>query len=344
MISRFFGTSNPFRLSPGWKIVSYVILGLWSIVILFPLYWLLITAFKAPEDVANGPKYIPFVDFQPTTAQWTELLADPSAGQIANRPYYNTFVVGTTSAFLSLVVGSSAAYALVRFRYRVKVGVIFTIIGCVILGIVLLSLGLPWALALVIAVSVFVFLTQTIGRRFKRAMGNNDISFWLISQRMLPPVAVIIPIYILFQRLHLLDTQIGLIIAYCGANLPLAVWFMRDFFETIPLELEESAFIDGATRYQALVHIIIPLSMPGLVATYLITLVFAWNEYTIALFLSETNAQTMPLLVVAQNATRGPQWWNISILVLLMIVPIIVIAIFLERYIAKGLLIGAVKA
>ncbi|MCU0515130.1 MAG: carbohydrate ABC transporter permease, partial [Anaerolineae bacterium] len=141
----------------------------------------------------------------------------------------------------------------------------------------------------------------------------------------------------------MLNTHHGLIIAYTAAHLPLAVWFLRDYFQTIPIELEESAFIDGANRYQVLFRIILPLSLPGLVATFLIVLVFAWNEYTMALFLTGAETQTMPLLVAAQNATRGPQWWNISVLVTMMIVPIIILAIVLERFIARGLLVGAVK-
>ena len=186
-------------------------------------------------------------------------------------------------------------------------------------------------------------LALTIGRRFKRGLGNNDIAFWLVSQRMLPPIVCYLPIQVMFQQLHLLNTIQGLVIAYTAANLPLAVWLPRDYFHTIPIELEESAFIDGATRYQVLFRIILPLSLPGLVATFLIVLVFAWNEYTMALFLTGADTQTMPLLVVAQNATRGPQWWNISVLVTMMIVPIIFLAIVLERYIAKGILVGAVK-
>jgi multiple sugar transport system permease protein len=340
----FFGNANPFSISPGWAIISYLILGIWTLIVLFPLYWLLITAFKAPPAVQNGPTYLPFVDYQPTLQQWNYLFQDPSAGNIVNRPYYNTFVVGTTSSFLSLVLGAAAAYGIVRFQYRVKVGMIITTILSAVLGIVLYNNGVAWFAALALAVAVWVIVAQTIGRRFKRAMGNNDISFWLISQRMLPPIATVIPIYLFFQRLNMLDTLPALIIVYTAVNLPLAVWFMRDFFETLPIELEESAFIDGATRLQTLLHIVLPLSTPGLVATYLITLIFAWNEYTVALFLSGPKSQTMPLLVVAQNSTRGPQWWNISILVVLMIAPIVIAAIFLERYIAKGLLIGAVKS
>src|SRR5262249_32282754 len=153
-------------------------------------------------------------------------------------------------------------------------------------------------LALIVAVVTFVIIIQTVGRRFRSAMKNNDIAFWLISQGMLPPVAVIIPIYIMFQQLRMLDNPITLIICYSAVNFPLGVWFMRDYLENIPIELEESAFIDGASRYQVLSHIVLPLAAPGLVATFLIILVFAWNEYTLALFLSAgVRSQTMPLLV-----------------------------------------------
>src|SRR5690606_33187922 len=163
------------------------------------------------------------------------------------------------------------------------------------------------------------------------------------SQRILPPVTVIIPIYIFYQQLGMLDTPFALIISYCAANLPIVIWLMRDYFTTIPIEIEESAFIDGASRYQVLVRIVLPLATPGLIATFLIILVFSWNEYIMALFLTGAQTQTMPILVSAQNGVRGPQWWNMSVLVMLMVSPLILMSIFLERYIAKGLLVGAVK-
>ena len=136
---------------------------------------------------------------------------------------------------------------------------------------------------------------------------------------------------------------LALILSYIAANLPIVVWLMRDYFDGIPRELEESAAIDGASRYRTLWSVVIPLVLPGLVATFLFVLVFAWNEYLLALFLTNANSQTMPLFVAAQNATRGPQWWYLSVLVMVMIVPVIVMAIILERYIARGLLVGAVK-
>jgi multiple sugar transport system permease protein len=174
-------------------------------------------------------------------------------------------------------------------------------------------------------------------------MGNSDIAFWLISQRILPPIAVVVPIYVLFQQVGLLDSQLALIITYVAVNLPIAVWLMRDYFAAFPKELEESAQVDGASIYQILRSIVAPLSVPGLVATFLIVLIFAWNEYLVALILSGAESQTMPLLVAAQDATRGPQWWAMSVLVLIMIAPVVVMAIVLERFISRGLLIGALK-
>src|SRR5205823_9801175 len=151
------------------------------------------------------------------------------------------------------------------------------------------------------------------------------------------------PVDISVQQLALLDTWGALIIAYVPSHLPIVVWLMRDYFQSIPIELEESAAIDGASRYRIFRTIVLPLSVPGLVATFLFVLVFAWNEYLLALFLSSAKAQTMPLTVAAQNATRGPQWWYMSVLILIMIIPVICIAIALERFISKGLLVGAVK-
>jgi multiple sugar transport system permease protein len=154
----------------------------------------------------------------------------------------------------------------------------------------------------------------------------------------------VIPIYVLFQNLHLLDTRTALVITYTAANLPIVVWLMRDYFNTIPLELDQAAAIDGAGRFRVFRTIMLPLSVPGLVAVFLLVFVFAWNEYLLALFLTSANAQTMPITVAAQNATRGPQWWYMSVLIMIMIAPVIALAIALERRISRGLLVGAVKA
>jgi multiple sugar transport system permease protein len=322
-------------------LVSYTILIFWSLVVLLPLYWLLITSFKTPLTVNSGPAYIPFVDFQPTLDNWHYIFFDLRNDTF--RPYLNTVVVSLASTFFTLVLGATAAYGLTRFTYRPRLGAILLFIGCVSLAVVTATLGTPWQIGLAVAVVIFLLLWQTLARRSRGSMGNNEIAFWLISQRMLPPVAVVIPIYILFQRLGMLDTWGALIITYTAVNLPIVVWLMRDYFGTIPLELEENAAIDGASPYRIFWSIVLPLAVPGLVATFLFVLVFAWNEYLLALFLTIAKAQTLPLTIAAQNATRGPQWWYMSVLILIMITPVIVLAIILERFMAKGFLVGAVK-
>jgi multiple sugar transport system permease protein len=324
------------------RIVTYLLLGIWTVVVLFPIYWLVTTSFKLPIDVNTGPFYLPGIDYKPSLHAWDYILV----GDLSNdtkRNFLNTLIVAPVSASLALLLGTGAAYGLTRFHYHPRLGAILSFIGCLILAIFAITLGAPWQIAVGGALLLSILLLQTIGKRFKRSLANNDIAFWLISQRMLPPVAVVIPIYVLFQRLGLLDTRAALIITYLAVNLPIVVWLMRDYFLTIPLELEECAAIDGASRYRTFWSIVLPLAMPGLVATFLFVLVFAWNEYLLALFLSGAKSQTLPLTVAAQNATRGPQWWYMSVLILIMIVPVIGMAIALERYIARGLLVGAVK-
>lgn len=340
-MSWLFHRKSVFQPSPAQMMVSYLLLGVWTFVVLFPLYWLVVTSIKLPIQVIEGPFYIPFVDFEPSLHAWRYIFVDLRNDTL--RPYFNTVVVSLVSSTLTLLLGTAAAYGLVRFTYRPTLGAVSMFIGCTVLVILAINLGMPWQLAVVAGIALFLILLQTIGRRFRRALGNRDIAFWMISQRMLPPVAVVVPIYVLFQRLGLLDTRTALVTTYLAVNLPIVVWLMRDYFQSIPVELEESAAIDGASRYRIFWSIVLPLSVPGLVATFLLVLVFTWNEYLLALFLSSAKSQTLPLLVAAQNATRGPQWWYMSVIILIMIVPVIAIAIALERYIARGLLIGAIK-
>src|SRR6266540_1984534 len=308
-------------LSPLGKLVAYLILGSWALVVLFPLYWLAITSFKLPIQVNKGPVYLPFVDFHPSLDAWHYIFVDLRDDTL--RPYVNSVVVAVGSSALAMLFGSAAAYALIRFPYRPRLGVIGLFAGCLVLAAVLIGFGVSPPLAIVVAAACFALLVGAVGHRFKRALSNRDIAFWMISQRILPPVAVVI--------------------TYAATNLPIVVWLMRDYFNRLPWELEEAAFVDGASTFRVFRSITLPLSMPGLVATFLIVFVFAWNEYLLALFLSSANAQTMPLTVAAQNATRGPQWWYMSVLIQIMILPVIALAIGLERVISRGLLVGAVK-
>lgn len=338
---------NPFArrsvtdITPAAKLGAFVLLLFWAFVVLFPIYWLFVTSFKTPYDVDKGPFYVPFVDFVPTLDAWRYILVE--LGNDTLRPYTNTVIVGLSSSIIALVLGSFTAYALVRFTYRPRVGIIGLGIGSVAFVFIATILGAPLPLAVAAAIAIFAILAQTVGRRFTRSLGNSDIAFWLISQRILPPIAVAIPLYVLYQQVGLLDNIAALVITYVATNLPIVIWLMRDYFASLPRELEESAAVDGASIYRIVRSIVLPISVPGLVATFLIVLIFAWNEFLIALVLTSAEAQTMPLQVAAQNATRGPQWWAMSVLILIMITPVVAMAVLLERYISRGILVGAVK-
>jgi multiple sugar transport system permease protein len=337
---RLFEPSALGRQAPVAKFATYALLIFWTLVVLVPLYWVFVTSFKLSGQVANGPYYIPFVDFTPSLDAWDfMLLQNNTLG-----PYLNSIVVALGSTFIAVLVGALAAYALVRTRLRVKlamVGVFLILLVAVIAAVA--TFGVPWQIALGVAIALFLIALFTLGHRTSAAVGNTDIEFWIISNRIMPPIVAVLPIYVMFQQLRLLDTQFALIATYAAVNLPIVVWLTRDFFAAIPLDLEESAEIDGASKLRVFFTIALPLVRSGLVATFLLVLILAWNEYLLALFLTNADAQTMPVLVSAQNTTRGPQWWNMSVLIVIMIAPVVVIATFLQKHIARGLLVGAVK-
>ncbi|TJV49627.1 MAG: carbohydrate ABC transporter permease, partial [Mesorhizobium sp.] len=246
-------------------------------------------------------------------------------------PYMNSVVVAVASTLLAVLIGSLAAYALVRIRFQVKlaaVAIFLILLTAIIVAVA--TFGVRWEIAIVVAAALFVTALFTLVGRTKLAAGNSDIEFWIISNRIMPPIVAVLPIYVMFQQMRLLDTQVALIATYTAINLPIVVWLTRDFFAGIPLDLEESAQIDGASKFRVFFTIALPLVRSGLVATFLLVLILAWNEYLLALFLSNADAQTMPVLVSAQNTTRGPQWWNMSVLITVMIAPVIIISSILQ--------------
>lgn len=340
LMRRLFEPTAIDRQAPAGTVITYALLFIWSLVVLVPLYWVLITSFKNQGDVANGPFYLPFIDFQPKTDAWRFMLLENNT----IGPYINSVVVALGSTALAILIGSLAAYSLVRIRFRVKLAMVAVFL-LLLIGVIVAvaAFRVPWQIALAVAVALFVIALFTVGRRMKLALGNSDVEFWIISNRIMPPIVAVLPIYVMFQQLRLLDTQFALIATYTAVNLPIVVWLTRDFFAAIPLDLEESAEIDGASKLRVFFTIALPLVRSGLVATFLLVLILAWNEYLLALFLTNADAQTMPVLVSAQNTTRGPQWWNMSVLIVVMIAPVVIIATFLQKHIARGLLVGAVK-
>ncbi len=174
-------------------------------------------------------------------------------------------------------------------------------------------------------------------------MRNSDISFFFLSQLILPPVVLALPFLVLYKELALLDTRVGLILLYTLSVLPIVIWIMRDQFAGIPTELEEAALVDGLTIWGAFATIVMPIALPGMVAAFILSLVLTWNEYFFAALLTSTHANTLPVLVASQTGSQGISWWSMAAVSFAAILPLIVIGIILERYIIKGMAAGAVK-
>jgi len=267
---------------------TYAILILWTIIVLFPMFWIVTTSFKEKLDVFLGPKYIPWLDFQPTTKWWVRIFTVERRELIT--PFINSLVVAGVSSLFASLLGSMTAYALTRYRFRFG------------------------------------------------PMKNDDILLWIVSQRMMPPIITALAVFLMFRVTNLLDTHLGLILVYIAFNLPLAVWIMANFLAQIPQSIEEAALVDGASRAQTFFRVVIPMVLPSLSATFLLCFVFAWNEFLFALILTYSKAQTMPILIAMQHFQRGPQWWDISALSTLAVLPPIAITIGLQRYFIKGLI------
>ena len=174
-------------------------------------------------------------------------------------------------------------------------------------------------------------------------MRNQDISFFFLSQLILPPVVLALPFLVLYRELDLLDTRLGLILLYTLTVLPIVIWIMRDQFAGIPTELEEAALVDGLSVWRAFGTIILPIALPGMVAAFILSLVLTWNEYFFAALLTSTHANTLPVMVASQTGSQGISWWSMAALSFAAILPLIVIGIVLERFIIKGMAAGAVK-
>jgi len=178
--------------------------------------------------------------------------------------------------------------------------------------------------------------------RFK-FRGADNLAFWILSIRMMPPVAAIIPIYILMKNLRLLDTPWCLVITYLTFNLPFVVWMMKGFFEEIPREIEESALIDGCSDFSVFFRIALPLVAPGLAATAILVFIFSWNEFLFALILTGTKAVTLPVGIIGYMKETGINWGYMTAGGMLALIPVILFMIMVQKHLVKGLTLGALK-
>lgn len=177
---------------------------------------------------------------------------------------------------------------------------------------------------------------------FKR-MKSKDITLWFLSQRVLPPVVVLTPFYILLAEVGLIDTWTGLILLYSTFNLAFCVVIMRDIFRDVSKEVEEAARIEGASLWQIFWMIALPLSLDGLIVTAFIVFAFSWNEALFASAVTSQHAATMPAFILASRSTRGVDFNFAAVNTILAIAPPVIMSFFVQRYLARGLSFGAVK-
>jgi multiple sugar transport system permease protein len=322
----------------------------WCLITIFPLYWVVVTSFKAPSGVVGGPTYFPFIDFSPTLQAFIDLY-EGIRGEFF-RTFLNSTIIGFSAALLATVIGAMAAYALVRseFKVRLGAGLVFFLfaLGGYLLFNNLLQLTRPQALLLAFPISLIAAILANRLPLPGPILGNEDILFWFVSQRMFPPIVTAFALYLLYSEIgrlgfRLIDSYVGLTLCYVAFSLPIVVWLMRDFFEALPIEVEEAAMVDNIPTWRIFLGIVVPMSMNGLLATFMITLAFVWNEFLFALFLTNSQWQTLPILVAGQNSQRGDEWWAISAAALVALIPMMVMAALLSRMMRSGLLLGAIR-
>jgi len=174
-------------------------------------------------------------------------------------------------------------------------------------------------------------------------VGKENLAFWILSIRMFPPIATILPLFVIFRFAGLVDSYAGLILSYSVFNLPFAIWILKGFIQDLPREIEEAAKVDGASRFQIFRNIVLPLVAPGLVVVALFTFIFAWNDFAYAVIFSGSNVTPLPVVIAQFAGGHEILWGQISAAAIIAIVPALLLATFLQKYLTRGLTMGAIK-
>jgi multiple sugar transport system permease protein len=279
------------------KRIRFILIAIWVLFALLPVYWMVVTAFKTPLQIYSGPFFVPWIDFQPSFFGWEEIVTPYPAGRWndVSKGVFNSVFFATASSIVSVVIGALAGYGLARFKYKYG------------------------------------------------PMKNNNLGYLIISQRIMPPIVAVLALFLIYQNLGLQDSAIGMIIIYTWFNVPIAVFLLQDFFSGIPSELEEAAAVDGYGRWEQLRRIVLPLSAPGVAVAFMLCWFFAWNDFLLALILTFRDSTTLPIVISVMSFRHEPNWNTLSALGLIAIVPPAVLAVFLDKYLAKGLLKGGLR-
>jgi len=299
------------------KWIAGVLVIAYALISMIPLFWIVITGLKTPSDSISYPPKILFT---------------PSL-----EGYVNLFTTRTrqTPEFIASLPPATTWYdKLVRSRNMVIAGpsrYIERYVNSLIIGF-----GSTFLAVVMGTMAAYAF------SRFK-VPAKDDLLFFILSTRMMPPIAVAIPIYLMYRVVGLLDTHLGMILLYTAVNLSLAVWLLKGFMDEIPREYEEAAMIDGYTRLQAFIKVVLPQASTGIAATAIFCLIFSWNEYAFAVLLTSGNAQTTPPFIPFIIGEGGQDWPAVAAGTTLFLIPIVVFTILLRKLLLRGITFGAVR-
>src|SRR5436190_3569191 len=294
-----------------------------TIIFLGPIYWIASTAFKpkelsitVPPTVLFQPEITPFIRLFTKRVQMQKEL-DPAV--YAAAPWWEKRIYDGGERVLRVGDQVQLSQYPDRFENSLIVAIVSTVLA--------VSMGT---------------LTAYGFSRFKVA-GESDLLFFILSTRMLPPVVVAIPMFLMYRQVGLVDTHIGLIILYTAFNLSFSVWLMKGFIDEIPKEYEEAALVDGYTRLQAFLKIVIPESATGIAATAVFCFITAWNEYAFALMMTNRNAQTAPPFIPAQLGSGLTDWTTIAAGSALFLIPVTLFTFLLRAHLLRGVTFGAIR-
>jgi len=312
------------RGSRWWNRIAIALVLLLLVVMMIPLYWIGSTAFKARADASTVP---PTVIFKPEITPFIKLFTarvsqrgamDKDAYEKA--PWWERQVMDGGDRFIRDDKGEIESSGYVsRFMNSIIVAVVSTFLA--------VALG---------TITAYGF------SRFKMP-GEQDWLFFILSTRMLPPVVVAIPMFLMYRVVGLVDTHVGLIILYTAFNLSFSVWLMKGFIDEIPKEYEEAALVDGYTRMEAFFKIVLPQATTGIAATAVFCFITAWNEYAFALMMTNKNAQTAPPYIPSQLGSGLTDWTVIAAGSLLFLIPVALFTFFLRAHLLRGVTFGAIR-
>ena len=303
------------------KRIAGSIVVAYAMLTLIPLVWIVLTAIKSPPDsISYPPKVIPWVHFEPTIEGFCNLFTTRSRQTpeyLATLPPARGICESQARA-KNMVVVSESKY-IPRF-----------------LNSIIIAFGST-------ALAVFLGTLAAYGFSRFRVPLKDDLLFFILSTRMMPPIAVAIPIYLMYRELGLQDTRIGMILLYTSVNVSLAVWLLKGFIDEIPREYEEAAMIDGYTRLQAFRKVVLPQAATGIAATAIFCMIFAWNEYAFAVLLTSGDAQTAPPFIPIIIGEGGQDWPAVAAGTTLFLIPILVFTVLLRKHLLRGITFGAVR-